>query len=41
MFAFNLRVAAPWPIVAFDGVDPEGSMQAVANSFAEFAALIG
>lgn len=41
LFAFNLRVAAPWPIVTFDGVDPDGSMQTVANSFAEFTALIG
>jgi hypothetical protein len=40
LFAFNLRVAAPWPIVTFDGVDPDGSMQTVANSFAEFTALI-
>ncbi|MNB78350.1 hypothetical protein D3C75_250520 [compost metagenome] len=41
LFALNLRVAAPWPIVTFDGVDPDGSMQTVANSFAEFMALIG
>lgn len=41
LFAFNLRGEAPWQIVTFDGVDPDGSMQTVANSFAEFIALIG
>lgn len=41
LFAFDLRGAAPWPIVTFDGVEPRGSMFTAAASFAEFAKLIG
>ncbi|TFF13929.1 hypothetical protein EXW72_07250 [Pseudomonas sp. BCA14] len=40
LFAFDLRGAAPWPIVRFDGVDPRGSMFTVAARFSEFAKLI-
>lgn len=42
LFAFDLRGAsAPWPIVYFDGIDPDGSVKCIAGSFAEFVSLIG
>ncbi|PHP90557.1 hypothetical protein CFB52_010640 [Burkholderia sp. AU18528] len=41
LFAFDLTGAAPLPVVAFDGVDPEGSVQRVADDFATFLQLIG
>ena len=36
MFAFDLRGSEPWPIVTFDGVDPDGSIEIVASNFTEF-----
>lgn len=42
LFAFDLRGAsAPWPIVYFDGIDPWGSVECIAGSFAEFVSLVG
>ncbi|WP_024619451.1 SMI1/KNR4 family protein [Pseudomonas kilonensis] len=36
LFAFDLRGSEPWPIVTFDGVDPDGSIEIVASNFTEF-----
>jgi hypothetical protein len=41
LFAFDLHGAEPWPIVTFDGVDPDGSIKTVASSFTEFLKLVG
>ncbi|WP_053180651.1 SMI1/KNR4 family protein [Pseudomonas kilonensis] len=36
LFAFDLRGSEPWPIVTFDGVDPDASIEIVASNFTEF-----
>lgn len=41
LFAFDLTGSAPWPVVAFDGANPEDSVQQVADDFAAFVQLIG
>ncbi|RQQ22481.1 SMI1/KNR4 family protein [Burkholderia stagnalis] len=41
LFAFDLTGGTPWPVVAFDGADPEGSTQRVADDFEAFLQLIG
>ncbi|WP_175915341.1 hypothetical protein [Burkholderia diffusa] len=41
LFGFDLTGAAPWPVMAFDGVNPEGLVQRVADDFATFLQLIG
>ncbi len=41
LFAFDLTCGAPWPVVVFDGVNPEGSVQRVADDFSAFIRLVG
>ncbi|MFK0035418.1 SMI1/KNR4 family protein [Pseudomonas monteilii] len=42
IFAFDLRNdSAPWPVVCFDPIDPEGSVLLIAESFKAFVALVG
>ena len=41
LFAFDTRGVYPWPIVAFDGVDPFGSLTVVADSFGSLIPMIG
>ncbi|MEQ5837988.1 SMI1/KNR4 family protein [Paraburkholderia acidicola] len=41
LFAFDLTGNAPWRVLAFDGVDPDGSVRMVADDFAAFLQLIG
>ncbi|MFZ6843589.1 SMI1/KNR4 family protein [Undibacterium sp. RuTC16W] len=38
LFAFDLSTSGKWPVVCFDPIDPEGSMEAVAP---DFESLIG
>jgi hypothetical protein len=33
LYAFDLTGDKPWPVVRFDGIDPEGSVEEVAESF--------
>lgn len=40
LLAFDLRQAGEWPVVAFDPIDPEGSIEAVAPDFDGLLALI-
>ena len=39
LFAFDLSSAGKWPVVCFDPIDPEGSMQSVALDFDSFLEL--
>lgn len=42
LIAFDLRSeSAPWPVVCFDSIDPEGSAQLITESFKAFVALAG
>ncbi|CAB3700832.1 hypothetical protein LMG24238_03627 [Paraburkholderia sediminicola] len=41
LFAFDLTGTSPWPVLAFDGVDPKGSVRKVADDFTQFLLLIG
>lgn len=40
LYAFDLTGEQPWPVVRFDGIDPEGSVEDVAESFASFMQLL-
>lgn len=40
LYAFALTGEQPWPVVRFDGIDPEGSVEDVAESFASFMQLL-
>jgi hypothetical protein len=40
LLAFDMRQPAPFPIVCFDPIDPEGSIEQLASSFEEFIALV-
>jgi hypothetical protein len=37
--AFDLRPPGRWPVVSFDPIDPEGSIQQVASDFETFLSL--
>lgn len=39
-YAFDLTGEQPWPVIRFDGIDPEGSVEKVAESFAIFMQLL-
>jgi len=41
LFAFDLTGTSPWPVLAFDGIDPDGSVRRVADDFTKFLQLIG
>lgn len=41
LFAFDFRGKEPWPIVSFDGVDPFGSIEKIADSFEAFLQFVG
>lgn len=40
LYAFDLTGEQPWPVIRFDGIDPEGSVEKVAESFAIFMQLL-
>jgi hypothetical protein len=40
LLAFDLRNAGEWPVVAFDPIDPEGSIEVVAPDFDGLLALV-
>jgi cell wall assembly regulator SMI1 len=39
LYAFDLTGEQPWPVIRFDGIDPEGSVEDVAESFVSFMQL--
>jgi hypothetical protein len=41
LLAIDVRGSAPWPVVCFDGIDLEGSLELVAHDFTSFVPLIG
>lgn len=40
LLAFDLRIPGQWPVVCFDPIDPEGSVQRIAPSFEGLLALV-
>ena len=40
LFALDLTGTPPWPVLAFDGIDPEGSVRRVADDFGKFLELV-
>jgi hypothetical protein len=36
LYAFDLTGKEPWPVIRFDGIDPEGSVEQIADSFMMF-----
>ena len=40
LLAFELRAPGKWPVVCFDPIDPEGSLEMVALDFESFLALV-
>ncbi|BFG81300.1 hypothetical protein PTKU46_93340 [Paraburkholderia terrae] len=41
LFALDLTGTSPWPVVSFDGIDPDGSVRRVADDFGKFLELVG
>lgn len=39
LHAFDLTGAQPWPVIRFDGIDPEGSVEDGTESFVSFMLL--
>ena len=40
LLAFDLSAPGKWPVVCFDPIDPEGSLEVVAPDFESFLALV-
>jgi Tfp pilus tip-associated adhesin PilY1 len=40
LYAFDLSGEQPWSVVRFDGIDSEGSVEKVAQSFVIFMQLL-
>jgi len=40
LLAFDMRRSGNWPVVCFDPIDPEGSIEQIAPSFEQFIALV-
>lgn len=40
LLAFDLRTPGKWPVVSYDPIDPEGSIQQVADDFESFLDLV-
>lgn len=40
LFALDLTGTSSWPVLAFDGIDPEGSVRRVADDFGKFLELV-
>lgn len=40
LYAFDLTGDQPWPVIRFDGIDPEGSVEKIADSFIIFMQLL-
>ena len=40
LLAFDMRISGKLPIIAFDPIDPEGSIEQVAPSFEKFLSLV-
>ena len=41
LFALDLTGTCPWPVLAFDGIDPDGSVRRVADDFGKFLEFVG
>ena len=40
LLAFDMRKREPWPVISFDPIDPEGSIEIVANDFSLLLKLV-
>lgn len=40
LLAFDMRQPEPWPVVSFDPVDPDGSVETVASDFSVLLKLV-
>jgi len=40
LLAFDMRQPEPWPVISFDPIDPEGSVEMVASDFPLFLRLV-
>lgn len=40
LLAFDLRIPGEWPVVCFDPIDPEGSIEQIASGFEGLLALV-
>jgi len=40
LLAFDMRQPEPWPVVAFDPIDPEGSLEIVAYDFSSLLKFV-
>jgi hypothetical protein len=40
LLAFDMRQKQPWPVISFDPIDPEGSVEIVAGEFSLLLKLV-
>ncbi|OOG61878.1 hypothetical protein B0E46_14405 [Rhodanobacter sp. B04] len=40
LLAFDMRAPEPWPVISFDPIDPEGSIENIATDFSSFLSLV-
>ncbi|MBD8872231.1 SMI1/KNR4 family protein [Rhodanobacter sp. DHB23] len=40
LLALDMRAPEPWPVISFDPIDPEGSIENVATNFSSFLSLV-
>ena len=40
LLAFDMRKSKPWAVISFDPIDPEGSVEMVANDFSSLLKLV-
>lgn len=40
LLAFDMRQPAPWPVISFDPIDLDGSIELVASDFSSFLKLV-
>jgi SMI1-KNR4 cell-wall len=40
LLALDVRQAKPWPVICFDPIDPEGSIETISDDFNSFLGLI-